>query len=154
VADVADHLWNRRGLLLDRLDALPQVSQHGDPVPGNLPAVDPTDPTRCMALDWSTLGLGPVGGDLGYWSLSTREELGPLLEAYADALPSSCADPDDAAYAARVTAVLTVLTRADWALARVADGEGALAAKYRHPGVAPHLRALQRQLPQVSALLD
>ena len=34
VADVADHLWPRRGRLLDELDALPQVAQHGDPVPG------------------------------------------------------------------------------------------------------------------------
>ena len=37
VADVADHLWQRHDQLLDQLDALPQVAQHGDPVPGNLP---------------------------------------------------------------------------------------------------------------------
>ena len=54
---------------------------------------------------------------------------------------------------ARVTAVFTVLTRADWALARVAGGEGALASKYRHPAVAPYLRALQRQFPQIEALV-
>lgn len=67
VADVADHLWRRRGSMLDRLDALPQVAQHGDPVPANLAAVDPTEPTRCVAVDWATLGRGPVGADLGYW---------------------------------------------------------------------------------------
>jgi hypothetical protein len=36
----------------------------------------------------------------------------------------------------------------------VAGGEGALAAKYRHPSVAPYLRALQRQFPLIEALLD
>ena len=153
IADVADHLWSRRGALLARLDALPQVPQHGDPVPGNLAAVDPSLRTRCLALDWATLGRGPVGGDLGYWSLSSREELEPLLEAYLAALPERLADEAQVAYAARLTAVLTVLTRADWALARVAGGEGPLAAKYRHPGVAPHLRALQRQLRHVEPLL-
>lgn len=153
VADVADHLWSRRQAMLDRLDALPQVPQHGDPVPGNLVAVDAEDPTRCLAVDWATLGRGPVGADLGYWSLSAREAFEPLLEAYARSLPDGLAEPVDAAYAARVTAALTVLTRADWALARVAEGEGPLAGKYRHPGVAPHLRALQRQLPQIEALL-
>jgi hypothetical protein len=45
------------------------------------------------------------------------------------------------------------MSRADWALARVAGGEGALAAKYRHPSVSPHLRGLQRQFPQIEALL-
>ena len=54
---------------------------------------------------------------------------------------------------ARVTAVYTALTRAEWALERVAGGEGALVSKYRHPAVAPHLRALQRQFPQLEALL-
>jgi hypothetical protein len=52
-----------------------------------------------------------------------------------------------------VTAVLTVLSRAEWALARVAGGEGALAGKYRHPAVAPHLRALQRQFHQIEQLM-
>lgn len=150
-ADVADHLWSRRGVLLDRLDALPQVPQHGDPVPANLRAVE--GPDRLVALDWATLGHGPVGGDLGYWSLSTREDFEPLLAAYVDGLPFGTATLEEARLGAQVVAVLTVLSRADWALARVARGEGPLAAKFRHPAVAPHLRALQRQLPQVEALL-
>ena len=53
-----------------------------------------------------------------------------------------------------MTAVYSVVNRAEWALARVARGEGALAGKYRHPAVAPHLRALQRQFPQIETLLD
>ena len=30
-----------------------------------------------ITLDWATLGTGPVGGDVGYWSLSTREGFEP-----------------------------------------------------------------------------
>lgn len=150
VADVADHLWSRRAAFLDSLDALPQVPQHGDPVPGNLLGRHGDD---VVAIDWATLGIGPVGGDLGYLSLSRREDFEVLLGAYADALPSGHATADEVARGARVTAVFTVLTRADWALARVADGEGALAGKYRHPSVAPYILAMQRQFDQIEALL-
>jgi hypothetical protein len=150
VADVADHLWRRRGALLDSLDAVVQVAQHGDPIPANLPGRDGDD---VVAVDWGTLGHGPVGADLGYYSLSAREELEPLLDAYLLGLPDGLASREEVALGARVTAVLTALNRAEWALARVAGGEGALAGKYRHPSVAPHLRALQRQFPQIEALL-
>jgi hypothetical protein len=151
VADVADHLWTRRDRWLAALDALPQVAQHGDPVPANLPGREGND---LLAVDWATLGTGPVGADLGYFLLSAREEFEPLLEAYVMALPDGLAERDQVALGARVTAVYTVLNRAEWALARVAGGEGALAGKFRHPAVAPHLRALQRQFPQIEALLD
>lgn len=150
VADAADHLWRRRAVLLTRLAELPQVPQHGDPVPANLPGRTGDD---VVAIDWSTLGLGPVGADLGYLSLTTREGFEPLLEAYTDGLPDGSAGLAEVALAARVTAVYTVLTRADWALARVAGGEGALAGKYRHPSVAPYLLAMQRQFDQIEALL-
>ena len=40
-----------------------------------------------------------------------------------------------------------------WALARVAEGDGALAGKFRHPSVAPYIRAMQRQVTQIEALL-
>ncbi len=150
VADVADHLWQRRETLLGRLDRLPLVAQHGDPVPGNLPGRRGDD---ALAVDWGTLGHGPVGSDLGYYSLSAREELEPLLEAYLIGLPEGLATPEQVALGARVTAVLTALNRAEWALARAAGGEGALAGKYRHPAVAPHLRALQRQFPQIEELM-
>ena len=149
-ADVAAHLWARRTALLERVAELPQVPQHGDPVPANLPG---RAGDEAVAIDWSTLGRGPVGADLGYLSLSAREEFGPLLDAYVDGLPAGLATREQARLGAQVMAVLTVLTRADWALAQVAHGEGALAGKYRHPAVAPHLRTLQRQLPQVEALL-
>jgi hypothetical protein len=150
VADVADHLWRRRDAMLDAVDELPQVAQHGDPVPANLPG---REGDEVVAVDWGMLGHGPVGADLGYYLLSAREDFEPLLDAYLMGLPDGLAGREEVELGARVTAVYTVLTRAEWALARVATGEGALASKYRHPAVAPYLRALQRQFPQIEALL-
>jgi hypothetical protein len=150
VADVAEHLWQRRGRYLDLLDALPVVSQHGDPTPGNLHA---HDEHGVIALDWAQLGTGPVGGEVGYWSLSAREEFEPLVDAYVAALAPGLATVEQVELGARVTAVYTALSRAEWALARAAAGPGALAGKFRHPSVAPYLRSLQRQFPQIEALL-
>lgn len=149
IADVADRLWNRRSHFLAQLAGLPQVAQHGDPVPDNMVARDGDD---VLAIDWATLGTGPVGADLGYWALSAREDFDVLLDAYADGLPPGL-DPGQARLAAQVTAAYTALTRADWALARVVDQPGALAGKFRHPSVAPYLRSLQRQFAQLEALL-
>ena len=150
VSDVADHLWRRRAALLEELDALPQVVQHGDPSPANLPG---RDGDEVLAIDWGCLGRGPVGADLGIHMLGAREEFEPLLDAYLLGLPDGLATREQAAQGARVTAVLTALSRAEWALARVAGGEGALAGKYRHPAVAPYLRSLQRQFPQIEELV-
>ena len=152
MADLADALWRRRHVLVDRLADLPGVLQHGDPVPSNLRARRESD---VVTVDWSTVGLGPVGADLGYLSLSVREDLSPLLDAYVEPLDLTAlgCTRDDIAFAARSTAVWTVLTRADRALAAAASGEGALAGKFRHPAVAPYLRAMQRQLPHVEHLL-
>lgn len=151
VADVAEHLWSRREVMVTLLDGLPQVPQHGDPTPRNLPGREGDD---ALAIDWGTLGHGPVGADLGYLSLSSREEFEPLLDAYLLGLPDGVADRDTVVLGARVVAVYTALSRAEWALARVATGEGALAAKYRHPAVAPHLRTLQRTFGHMEALLE
>ncbi len=150
VADVADHLWSRRGTWLDRLDALPQVLQHGDPTPANLRGREGDD---VLAVDWGSLGTGAVGGDLGYYALSAREDLEPLVDAFLLGLPAGVASPEQVLLGARATAVYTALSRADWALSRVAGGEGALAAKFRHPSVAPYLRSLERQSDAVEALL-
>ena len=151
VADVADHLWRRRHAFLDAIDELTQVPQHGDPVPANLPG---READELIAIDWGMLGHGPVGADLGYYVLSAREDFEPLVDSYLMGLPAGLASREEVELGARVTAVYTVLNRADWALARVAGGEGALAAKYRHPSVAPYLRALQRQFPLIEALLE
>ena len=151
VADLVDRLWSVRGERLARFAALPQVASHGDPVPANLPGRAGED---IWAIDWSTLGRSPVGADLGYHALSTKEGLEPLLAAYVDGLPAPLRERrGDAEYGARVMAVYTVLTRADWALGRAAAGEGALAGKFNHPSVAPYLRAMQRLFPHLEALL-
>lgn len=151
VADVADHLWTHRASMLARLDGLPQVPQHGDPTALNLPG---RSGDEVVAIDWGTLGHGPVGGDLGYLSLSSREEFDPLLDAYLLGLGDGVAERSEVLLGARIVAVYTALSRAEWALARVAGGEGALVAKYRHPAVAPHLRALQRTFGHMEALLE
>jgi hypothetical protein len=151
IADVAAHLWERRGTFLEQLDALPQVAQHGDATPANLPGRVGDD---VVAIDWANLGVGPVGSDLGQYTLAAREEFDPLLDAYLMGLDPAIADRDEVLLGARVTAVYTALNRAEWALERVSGGEGALAAKFRHPAVAPHLRTLQRQYPLIEALVD
>ncbi|GAA1918301.1 phosphotransferase [Nocardioides hwasunensis] len=150
MADIADHLWSHRSAWLERSDALPQVAQHGDPSAANIPG---RHAEGGVAVDWAHLGTGPVGADLGYLSLATREDVEPLAAAYVAALPEGLATTDQVMTGARVMAVYTALTRLDWALARVADGEGALAGKFRHPSVAPYIRAMQRQVSQIEALL-
>ncbi len=150
VADVADHLWQRRESELARCDALPVVLQHGDPVPANLPGREGDD---VVAIDWAGLGTGPVGAEVGYLALSCREDLEHLVDAYLTGLPDGVATRDDVLLGARVTAVYTALCRAEWALARVSEGEGALAGKFRHPAVAPYLLSLQRQFPHLEALV-
>lgn len=151
VADVADHLWRRRSTLLERAESLPQVAQHGDPAPANLPG---RQHDHVVAIDWATLGVGHVGSDLGLYSLLSREGFEPLLDAYLMGIDPELAGREDIVTGARITAVYTALTRAEWALERVSGGEGALAAKFRHPAVAPHLRTLQRQFDQIEALLE
>jgi hypothetical protein len=149
LADVTDRLWARRGHWLERCGEGPQGRVHGDAVPTNFVAARGED---VVAVDWQCFGTGPVGADLGYFALSSREEFDVLLDTFAGGLDPRV-DLDAVALAARVTAVYSVVSRAEWALAQVARGEGALAGKYRHPAVAPHLRALQRQFPQIEPLL-
>lgn len=151
LADVTDRLWHRRAHWLGRCAEGPMGRMHGDAVPANFLATRGSD---VVATDWQCFGIGPVGTDLGYYALSSREEFDVLLEAYlAGVALESSPDPDAVALAARVTAAYSVITRAEWALAQAARGEGALAGKFRHPAVAPHLRALQRQFPQIEPLL-
>lgn len=151
LAPVAERLWTQRGRWLDRCDALPQVAQHGDPSAANIPG---RSSDGAIAIDWAHLGRGPVGADLGYLSLTTREEIEPLADAYVAALPPGLATGDDVATGARVMAVYTALTRLDWALSRVADGAGELAGTYRHPSVAPYVRAMHRQADQIESLIS
>jgi hypothetical protein len=148
-ADLAGALWDRRSDLLDRYDALPQRPAHGDATPTNLVAPRDAD---VIAVDWGSVGLAPAGADLGYHALSCREDLDVLLDAHGDGLGPG-ADVPAVAFAARMMAVYTAVGRAEWVLSRVASAPGSLEAKFRHPAVAPYLRALQRRLPDAEALL-
>ena len=149
LADVADRLWQRRDHWVSGCAEGPEGRLHGDAVPANFLVRSGQD---VVAVDWQCFGVGPVGTDLGYYALSSREDFEVLVDAFLDGVGSD-ADREMIVLAARVTAVYTLLSRAEWALAQVAPGEGALAGKLRHPAVAPHVRALQRQYPQIEPLL-
>lgn len=153
LADVAHHLWARRSHWLERRDAAPAGRLHGDAVPANFVAMRGED---VVAVDWQGFGVGPIGTDLGYFALSAREDFEVLLDTFVAGVLETAGTVDAGAVrvAASVMGVYTVFSRAEWALSRVAQGEGALAGKYGHPSVAPHLRALQRQAGQIEALLE
>jgi Phosphotransferase enzyme family len=140
-ADLADSLWTRREHFLRRYESLPQVVHHGDVNPANLPG---REDDNAVAIDWASLGIGPIGTDLGLHVASAREAPEPLLDAYLMGLPDRVATAAEVQLGAQVVAAYTAVSRAEWALARVAGGEGALSAKFRHPSVAPYLLALQR----------
>ncbi|MGY2874704.1 hypothetical protein ACVW00_001894 [Marmoricola sp. URHA0025 HA25] len=152
LADVAEHLWSRRTHWLAEYAAAPAGRLHGDAVPANFPAGRGED---VVAVDWQGFGIGPIGSDVGYYALSTREEFDVLLDAFLDGVHAVRADVGDdlVRVAATVICIYSAISRAEWALSRVAPGEGALHGKFNHPSVAPYLRALQRQLAQVEALL-
>lgn len=152
LADAADHLWQHRTQLLARREQAPLGRLHGDAVPGNFVAGRGAD---VVAVDWQGFGTGPIGTDLGYFALSAREDFEVLLDTYLDGLRDSGNDvpAEQVRVAATVMCVYTVFSRAEWALSRIAPGEGALAGKFGHPSVAPHLRALQRQAAQIESLL-
>ena len=138
---------------LDACDALPQVAQHGDPSAANIPGrgrATRTVPSPSTGRTWVAARSAPTSATSRSPPARTSS---PLVEAYVAALPAGLASTDDVRTGARVMAVYTALTRLDWALARVADGEGALAGKFRHPSVAPYIRAMQRQVDQIEALL-
>ena len=153
-ADLADSLWTRREHFLREYDALPQVAHHGDVASANLRG---REGDLVLAIDWQSLGVGPVGTDLGLLMVGAREAPEPLLDAYllgmADGGSEEVASAEEVRLGARIVASYTVISRAEWALARVATGEGALAAKFRHPSVAPYLRALERVAGEIEALV-
>jgi hypothetical protein len=152
LADVTDHLWQRRRHWLDEYAAAPAGRLHGDAVPANFPAGRGHD---VVAVDWQGFGIGPVGTDLGYYALSTREDFDVLFEAFLGGVRQLRPDVDagQVRLAATVMCIYSAISRAEWALSRVAPGEGALHGKFKHPSVAPYLRSLQRQFPQIEALL-
>ena len=109
------------------------------------------DSTRRRVLELLAAEGGATATQLAGSFPVTRQAIAKHLQVLADA---GLATSEDVVTGARVMAVYTALTRLDWALARVADGEGALAGKFRHPSVAPYIRSMQRQVGQVEALLS
>ncbi len=154
-ADLADSLWARREHFLQQYDALPLVAHHGDVASANLCG---REGDLVLAIDWQSLGVGPIGTDLGLQMASAREAPEPLFDAYllglAEGGAGTVASADQVRLGARIVAAYTAVSRAEWALARVAGGEGALAAKFRHPSVAPYLRNLERVAEEIDALLQ
>lgn len=150
VADIADEFWSRRRSFVKRLGEMPQIPAHGDLVQANVLTVHDGRP---LVIDWGSFGWAAPGEDLGMYALSAGCDLEPMVWHYTDVtngLPSY----DDVLWVAQLVIGFTVLARAEWVLARVAPGEGALANKYRHPAVAPYLRALQKQLPAIEAVIE
>ena len=80
-----------RGAGWTRCDALPQVAQHGDPVPANLPG--PRRATTWSPIDWAHARARPGRRRPRLLSLAAREELEPLLDAYLLGLPDGPGDP-------------------------------------------------------------
>ena len=151
VADLTDALWSARGSCLRRLESLARVPIHGDLVRANVLGVSAG---AVVAVDWASFGWGAPGEDLGLYAASASTDLDRLVYEYVGGLPDGLATARDVSWAARTVAAFTVIGRAEWALSRVAPGEGALANKYRHPAVAPYLRALQNQIPAIEAVLE
>ncbi len=106
-------LWVRRYAALAELDDLPRVPTHGDAHPLNLCGRHGQD---VIAFDWEQFGFGPVGFDLGYLLISsTPFDQGELLLATAG----------DASVrrGAVLTAALTAVSRAAWALDQPSPGD-------------------------------
>lgn len=76
---LARAVWQRRGAILDRLDALPRVLSHGDALPRNLLRHDGSTVT---AIDWDQLGYGPIGADLATFGLWADSPVESLLPSY------------------------------------------------------------------------
>ena len=145
---VTERLWARRAALLSALADVPQVPSHGDPTPANMCG---RDGDEVIAVDWATLGYGPLGADLGQYALSAREALEPLLESYA---LGAGIDVEDARLGAYAMAVLTAVSRAEWSLSRAVRRDVPMASAFRHPSVAPHLRVLSRIAEEMDWLLS
>lgn len=109
--------WAHRHRLLDALARVPETLCHGDFHAWNLFP----DGDGFVVIDWSNLGVAPVGADLALLALS---DPGPdcerLFEAYLDGLTASGwsggVAPVRLGYAA--TAGLTGISRTHWTLSR------------------------------------
>ena len=147
LADVSDRLWQRRGLWLARCAASASGRGHGDAVPGtSWPAAGRTW--------WPSTGSASASARWAATWATTRCRAARSSTCSPRPSPTARGCRWPTSWCRRgCTRVYTVLSRTEWALRQVAKGEGALLAKLRHPAVAPHVRALQRQFPQMEALV-
>lgn len=104
-------VWHQRNDLLHELAHVPQVLVHGDFHEGNLFAAGNL---TTVALDWATLGTGPVGADLAGLALSTCSD---LLHPYVDGLNGRF-DRAGVELGYRATLALTGASRVHWMLSQ------------------------------------
>ena len=119
VRRLCQELWNRRTDVLLELDRLPHQLVHGDIHPPNLLRRDGDD---VIAVDFDQFGIGPLGFDLGYLLQSTRAPIDELVEAYQEG-SSGAWQAADVRRGAVLTAAITLVARAAWALTQADPGE-------------------------------
>ncbi|MFF0268750.1 phosphotransferase [Kribbella sp. NPDC004536] len=119
VRRLCGELWTRRTDVLRELDRLPHQLVHGDIHPPNLLRRDGDD---LIAVDFDQFGIGPLGFDLGYLLQSTRAPIAELVAAY-QAGSSEAWSAADVRRGAVLTAAITLVARAAWALTQPDPGE-------------------------------
>ena len=66
VADRLEELWSKRVRMLDALAAVPTTLCHRDAYPSNMfTRRNPDGKSETVAVDWTQMGRGPIGHDLG-----------------------------------------------------------------------------------------
>lgn len=98
-------VWDRRAMILDKLDSLPHVLSHGDALPRNLLRHDGTTVT---AIDWDQLGYAPIGADLATYSMWTTTPIEVLINSYIDGLTNDLAPAVVRTGVALTTALIAV----------------------------------------------
>jgi hypothetical protein len=133
--DLLLRLWAHRHRLLDALDHLPQTLRHGDAHRSNLFArLGPDGAEVTTAIDWGTLGIGPVGSELtlsalGRFAATEMEATGTfdvverLFERYAAGLRDAKWRGDSrlARLGFAATTALTGASLLHWRLQRLLD---------------------------------
>ncbi len=122
-ADLTDYVqgqWAQRRRTLDVLESLPQTVCHHDVWPRNLFADDSGDVVQTVMIDWSFVGLGAIGEDIGNFipdsmldmfvdsRVHGRELAETIFDGYVEGLRDGGwdRDPAEVRYAMTATAAL------------------------------------------------